>query len=210
MAGRFAPRFARRPPIAAPPPDVEPPPPDVEVVPGDGAPPPPDVLAAPPPPPRVAPQRERRELARRREIELRDVGGLALEMARRDDWRYELLRSRCAEVLAIEERIHELDAMIASAEIAARGVGAIECECGAPVLRGSHFCANCGRPAAETPPVVACSHCGQPLPAEANFCSVCGNAVAAEAFADEAAGGEPIDDTSVGPVPEGPPPGGER
>jgi hypothetical protein len=203
MAGRFALRFARRPPTAAPPPEVDAPPPDGDI--------PPPVARVPPtsPAPSVPPQRERRDLARRREIELRDVGGLALEMARRDDWRHGLLRSRCAEVLALEERIHELDATIAAAEIASRGVGAVECECGAPILRGSHFCANCGRPAPGTPPVVACSHCGQPLPAEANFCSVCGNAVAAEAFADEAEGAR-IEDTSVAPSPEGPPPGPDR
>jgi len=137
---------------------------------------------------------------RRREIEMRDVGGLAVEMARRDDWRYELLRSRCAEVLTLEERIHELDALIAAGEMAARGVGVAPCVCGAPILRGSHFCSHCGRPAPETPPVATCSHCGQPLPADANFCTVCGNAVAAEAFEPEAA----VDDTLTGEEPAAP------
>jgi Double zinc ribbon len=189
MAGRFVLRFGRRPPVEEPAADADAPPPDV----------------MPPPPPRpVPPHRERRELARRREIEIRDIGGLALEMARRDDWRYPLLRSRTAEVLAIEERLHELDALVAAAEIAARGVGAVECECGAPVLRGSHFCANCGRPAPDTAPVVTCSHCGQPLAAETNFCPVCGNAVAAEAFEGE------IEDTFVAPVPDEEPPPGEQ
>ena len=198
MARRFALRFARRPPVAAPPLDGTAPPPEADV-------PPPEPIPAPTRPPRaVPPQRERRELTRRREIELRDVGGLAVEMARRDDWRYELLQGRCAEVLALEERIHELDALIAASEIAARGVGAVECSCGAPVLRGSHFCANCGRPAPDTPPVVTCSHCGQPLPAEANFCAVCGNGVAAEAY-DGAVDDAPLDDTFVAPAPDAPP-----
>ena len=199
MPGRrfFAPRM--RPP-AEPAPDpvdpVEAEPPAAEpalAAPLDG-----DVPApAPPPPRRPSPQRERRELARRREIEMRDVGGLAVEMARRDDWRYPLLHSRCADVLAIEARIHELDAIIAAMTMAARGVPATQCQCGAPILHGSHFCANCGRAAPETPPVATCSHCGQPLPAEANFCSVCGNAVAAEAFEEAAA----VDDTFVAPLP---------
>jgi hypothetical protein len=192
MAGRFVLRFGRRPPVDSVPPEASAPA-------ADEAPPP------PPPPRPLPPHRERRELARRREIEIRDVGGLALEMARRDDWRYPLLRARTAEVLAIEERLHELDAHIAAAEIAARGVGAVECECGAPILRGSHFCANCGRPAQDTAPVVTCSHCGQPLAAETNFCPVCGNAVAAEAF-----GGD-IEDTFVAPAPgEEPSPGAPR
>ncbi len=153
------------------------------------APPPP---APPPPPPRpVPPDRERQDLVRFREQELRDVGGLAAEMARRDDWRYPLLHSRCADVLALEERIHELDALIAAGAVAARGAHVAECRCGAPLLEGSHFCAHCGRPVAETPPVVTCSHCGAPVPAEANFCTVCGNAVAAEGFV------QPIDETMI-------------
>ena len=130
----------------------------------------------------MPPQRARRELIRQRELEMRDVGGLAVEMARRDDWRYALLQARCAEVLGLEERIHELDALMATSELAAQGVGAVQCKCGAPILRGSHFCSHCGRPAVDTPPAVACTHCGQPLPAEANFCLVCGNGVAAETF----------------------------
>ncbi len=138
------------------------------------------------------------------------MGGLALEMARRDDWRYGLLHARCAEVLALEERVHELDALIAASEIAARGVGAVECECGAPILRGSHFCAHCGRPAPDTPPVVTCSHCGQPLAAEANFCSVCGNGVAAEEYQAGAVEPSSIEDTSVVPVPPDAPDAGER
>jgi hypothetical protein len=186
-------------PRAHAPVETEPPPPAVEGEPIDA--PPPDASPLPPPPPgppptRPSPQRERRELARLREIEMRDVGGLAVEMARRNDWRYSLLHSRCAEVLAIEERIHELDAIIAAVTMAARGVPTTQCQCGAPILHGSHFCAHCGRPAPEAPPVAACSHCGQPLPADANFCSVCGNSVAAEAF-DE---GLPLDDTMVGPL----------
>ena len=140
---------------------------------------------------------------RRREIEIRDVGGLALEMARRDAWRDELLMVRCTEVLALEERIHELDSLLAAAEVAARGAGAEQCRCGAPIVRGAHFCSHCGRPASETPPVVSCTHCGQPLPAEVNFCPVCGNAVAAEAFAPV----EQVDATIVGPA--GPPRPGE-
>ena len=164
----------------------------------DGAPPAPegDVGDAPPPsrvPLRpVSIQRERRELARRRELDIRDVGGLALEMVRREVWKPDVLAARAHEVLGIEERIHELDAMLAASELAARGLGAVQCRCGAPILRGAHFCSHCGRPGAETPPVVACSRCGQPLPADANFCPVCGNAVAAEEFERDDASESPL------------------
>lgn len=173
MTGRFASLFARSGPPTGEPSPV--PPPGFE----------------PPPPP----ERERRYLVRRREVELRDVGGLAAEMARRDDWRYPLLHRRCADVLALEERIHELDALIAASAVAARGVAVATCECGAPLIEGSHFCANCGRPAPETPPVATCGRCGRPLPAEASFCLACGNPVAGDAAPED----ERLDDTTVGP-----------
>ena len=51
---------------------------------------------------------------------------------------------------------------------------------GAPIVWGSHFCANCGRAVPATPPVVACAKCGAALAAEAKFCAVCGQSVAAE------------------------------
>jgi Double zinc ribbon len=201
MPGRFASLFARGgPPPAGPPPDLvlPPPPPPDEPLLADDAPPPPAPPPGPlPPPPRPHPERERRDLIRLRELELRDVGGLAVEMARRSDWRYPLLESRATDVLTLEERIHELDAIIAATEMAQRGVPVAQCRCGAPIVQGAHFCAHCGRPAPETPPVVTCSHCANPLPAEANFCSVCGNAVAAEELAAE--GG--IDETIVEPRP---------
>jgi Double zinc ribbon len=129
-------------------------------------------------------RRERRALMRRREEGIRDVGGLALEMYRRDRFRPELLLERCADVMSVEERIHELDSILVTAAAAPRGVrGMTRCRCGAPLARGAHFCAHCGRPAPEGHPVVTCSHCGQPLPADTNFCPACGNAVAAEKFA---------------------------
>jgi len=190
--------FARHPPLGAEP--VEPPA-DGEIVTVETE-QPPLMAPTPGPPPRVPPQRERRELARIREREIRDVGGLAVEMARRSDWRYPLLESRCAEVLALEERIHELDAIMAAGAMVARGVPAVECQCGAPILRGAHFCSHCGRPAPEAPAVASCSHCGQPLPAEANFCSVCGNTVVAEAFEREIG----LDDTMIEPLPPLDPP----
>jgi hypothetical protein len=129
--------------------------------------------------------RERRSLVRRREIEMRDVGGLAVEMVRRDRFKPDLLVSRASEVLALEQRIHELDAFLAASEAVPRAMRAATlCKCGAPLVRGAHFCAHCGRPAVETAPLVACGHCGNPLPAEANFCSACGNSVAADEFGD--------------------------
>jgi hypothetical protein len=115
-----------------------------------------DDEAAPPPPPkrrRYAPppselRRERHALLRLREQKLRDLGGLSLEMYRRDRFREDLLLERCAELIGLEARIHELDVLLGSARPSAGSPGPARCECGAPLLWGSRFCANCGRPSA--------------------------------------------------------------
>jgi len=156
-----------------------------------------DLPPDPPPLTSAAAARERRSLVRRREIEIRDVGGLAVEMVRRDRFKPDLLVSRASEVLALEQRIHELDAFLAASEAVPRAMRtATVCKCVSPLVRGAHFCAHCGRPAIETTPVAACDHCGNPLPAEANFCSVCGNSVTADELADTEGR---IDQTLVAP-----------
>jgi len=142
-------------------------------------------------------RQERRELARRREIEMRDVGGLAVEMVRRDRFNADLLAARASDVLLLEQRMHELDSLLA-AEISVRGLRHVpHCKCGAPLPPGVHFCSHCGRPAASAPAVVACTHCGQSLPAEANFCPFCGNPVADAGYADEGARGTELPDSTL-------------
>jgi hypothetical protein len=162
----------------------------------DGA--PVDPLVRVPTPRRM--RRERHSLAHRREIEIRDVGGLAVEMVRRDRFRPELLIERANDVLLIEQRLNELDALLVASLAATRGpLRALpRCECGAPLPPGVHFCSHCGRPAPGSRPIAACSHCGQPLPADANFCAHCGNSAAAEQFEAELS-----DDTIVRPWPAG-------
>src|SRR5215217_1267272 len=131
------------------------------------APPPAPARRRPPTPGQV--RRERRALLRAREERVRDVGGLLLEMYKRDRLRPELVFDQCAEIVSLEERIAELDAALASLT---RRAPDVRCACGAPLAWGAHFCANCGRPAGET--IVACAHCGHPLAAEASFCANCG------------------------------------
>jgi hypothetical protein len=116
-------------------------------------------------------RRERRAILKAREQRIRDLGGLTVEMYRRSTFRDELLIEGCREIVALEERINDLDAMLASVASARRAPTA--CECGAPVPWGSHFCANCGRPVGSQP-IIACEHCGHPLPADAKFCAGCG------------------------------------
>lgn len=91
-------------------------------------------------------RRERRSLLRTRETRLRDLGGLVLEMFRRDRFRRELLLERCADLVALEERVAELDTLIAAAVSRGRLRPPVHCECGAAVFWGAKFCAGCGRP----------------------------------------------------------------
>ena len=60
-------------------------------------------------------RRERRALLLMREERLRDLGGLMLEMYRRDQFRQDLLVDRVVELRQLEERLAELDALLAAA-----------------------------------------------------------------------------------------------
>jgi hypothetical protein len=143
-------------------------------------------------------RRERRALLKAREERIRDLGGLMLEMYRRDHYREELVFEQCAELVALEERILELDALVA-ASAAGRPAVSKRCSCGAPLYGGVHFCPNCGRPTGDA--VVGCERCGHPLPADAQFCAACG-APAAGAEAGGAYGGESNGDDPAAPEAE--------
>ena len=125
-----------------------------------------------------------------REDRLRDLGGLMLEMYRRDQFRQDLLVERCDELVALDERLQELDTLLAVAVSARRPAPAARCECGAPLVGGSHFCANCGRAVIAAPAVVTCANCNTPLPADAKFCAACGFAVTQPPPPAEPAAGE--------------------
>jgi hypothetical protein len=90
-------------------------------------------------------RRERRALMLLREDRLRDLGGLTLEMYRRDQFNEQLLVERCAELVAIEARVSEIDAILAGARGLRRRPLAI-CGCGAPILIGARYCPSCGEP----------------------------------------------------------------
>jgi hypothetical protein len=85
-------------------------------------------------PPPAQLRRDRRTLLRVREQRIRDLGGLMLEMYRRDQFRQDLVVDRCAELVAL-----------LSTALSLRHRPAARCECGAPILWGSKFCASCGR-----------------------------------------------------------------
>jgi hypothetical protein len=117
-------------------------------------------------------RRERKAILKAREELLRDLGGLTMEMYRREQFREDLLVEHAREIANLEIRLHELDSMLAAAA-AGRRATTSRCECGAPIIWGSHFCANCGRPVGEEV-IVSCSSCGHPLAADAEYCPSCG------------------------------------
>ena len=90
-------------------------------------------------------RRERKALLEVREERLRDLGGLALEMYKRDRFNAGLVVERCAELVAIEARVQEIDALLDGTARIRRGGGGAVCICGAPILLGARFCASCGR-----------------------------------------------------------------
>ena len=122
------------------------------------------------PPPGVI-RRERRNVERLRDEKLRDLGGLMLEMYRRDTFREDLLADRCNELLGLDARLHELDEMLAASR---RRDPGRPLRLRRPAAVGLHFCPNCGRPAGQT--IVACPECEHPLPGDARFCANCGAA----------------------------------
>jgi hypothetical protein len=78
-----------------------------------------------------------------REDRLRDLGGLTLEIYRRDHFNEALVVERCAELVAIEARVSEIDAHLKGAGLRRRQRAI--CVCGAPMLIGARFCPSCGR-----------------------------------------------------------------
>ena len=87
-------------------------------------------------------RRERRALLKARADALSELGGLLVEMYRRGGFRNDLLSERAAAIVGIDGRLAEIQALLHAGRRVPR------CECGAPVLRGSRFCPNCGRPLA--------------------------------------------------------------
>ena len=90
-------------------------------------------------------RRERRALLRARDDQLCDLGGLLVEMYRRGGFRDDLLAERAAAIVGIDARLAEIQEVLSL-----RG-RMLRCECGAPLLRGSHFCPSCGRDLSQRP-----------------------------------------------------------
>ena len=61
----------------------------------------------------------------------------------RDQFNETLVVERCAELVAIETRISEIDAIVSGLGLRRRQQAI--CRCGAPLLVGARFCPSCGR-----------------------------------------------------------------
>ncbi|MFL5925921.1 MAG: zinc-ribbon domain-containing protein [Gaiellaceae bacterium] len=91
-------------------------------------------------------RRERRALLKARADAVADLGGLLVEMYRRGGFRDDLLAERAAAIVGIDGRLAEIETLLHTGRRVPR------CECGAPLLRGSRFCPNCGRPLGQAEP----------------------------------------------------------
>lgn len=119
----------------------------------------------------------RRRLVGAREATLRDLGGLMLEMYKRNRFREELLLDKCEEVLAIEVEIAHVDQRLFQlAPPNAAGMRAIgRCECDAPIHPGQNFCGVCGRSFATLTQGRSCARCGSGLRPGDHYCATCGS-----------------------------------
>ena len=108
----------------------------------DGKPPAPSRRRYLPPPSRL--RRERRVLLRVREERIHALGGVVLEMYRQDDVRQDVLHEQAAAIVALEDRVREVDRLLAARTSRARA--GVRCSrCGTPLHSGARFCPSCGQ-----------------------------------------------------------------
>lgn len=102
-------------------------------------------------------RKERAGLARRYQELRGDLGGLLIEMARRDHFNFHLLRLRAAEAIAVEQRAREIDGALVAQSAGARA----SLPAGTVAMTAKR-----------------CASCSGSIPADANFCAYCGTPVA--------------------------------
>jgi hypothetical protein len=81
-------------------------------------------------------------LLQMRDEQLRDLGGLILEMFRRNRFNDELVRERCSELVELDRRLLELEDVLRAAT---HRTPIRRCECGTEIPPFSRFCPGCGR-----------------------------------------------------------------
>lgn len=120
-------------------------------VPAGQEPPPADPPATPGALERAAIRRRLRRLRRAREVLVRELGALLVEMTRLGRRNDELLGRKAAEVAAIDREVDGLTRALGAHatvdQIVAAGVAGSCLGCGALLATDDRFCARCGRPA---------------------------------------------------------------
>jgi zinc-ribbon domain len=96
-------------------------------------------------------RRERRNLLRYRERRIHALGALVLEQVRDDAFRADVIYEQAVELVGLEERLRELDGLIAVAS-ARRNRTLVCVQCATPLYPGARFCPSCGLPVAGTAP----------------------------------------------------------
>lgn len=127
-------------------------------------------------------RRERRRLLRAREQSVRDLGGLTLEMVRRERFKPDLLKRRARDILALEDGVYDVEDALDDARqaIPDPGIGSsARCACGALNDRSTLFCAACGRSLRPAGGAHGCRQCATVLPGGARYCPSCGSSTEA-------------------------------
>ena len=67
-----------------------------------------------------------------------------LEMYRQDQFRQDVVHEQAAEIVALEERVREVDRLLAART--GRSDRSVRCSrCGTPLYEGARFCPSCGQ-----------------------------------------------------------------
>jgi hypothetical protein len=107
-------------------------------------------------PGRLGTHRKLYKLARERDNRIRDLGGLTLEMVRREQLNPDLLSSQAGRILELERVVAEIESPpagpVADEARCTEGGTEILCSCGWALEPGARFCSHCGRPTALAPP----------------------------------------------------------
>lgn len=99
-------------------------------------------------------RRRLRKLVRLRDVKLRELGGLVLELQRLGRDNPELVSARSAELRAIDDEARQLAAALKDerdlSEVLAAGISGTCNECGALMSTDDRFCSRCGSAAGES------------------------------------------------------------
>lgn len=162
-----------------------------------------DAAAVPTTAERGAMRKRARRLGRLREVQLRELGALVVEMRRLGRENPQLVGRKAADLVALDEELRGLRAALGeghtAAQVVAAGVAGACRRCDTLMGRDDRFCPHCGLGVAEVYPPAVAPEAVAPPPAEAGP----GGAIVAPSDRAEAgpAGPEPTGAATAGPEP---------